>query len=137
MKKVLIFGFVLFFVGLLLGFVPQYRRASQFQRELSDTRANVDRERLATKLCGARSDVQIAYYESLLKNYGIASDYFNRFYAAATDVQRETSDSSLKGKITHALSTRDEIASGLGKGDPAVVSELKNAVGEMGSIELW
>jgi hypothetical protein len=116
-----VYGLILFAVGLLVGFVPQYWKAYRLETDLSTCTANLE-------LARARQSAALTYVSATQLNYGMASAYAQQFFGDVGRLATSTSNSSLRNALTTILSSRDKITSDLAKGNSEVVSELQPMV---------
>jgi hypothetical protein len=123
MKK-LIIGLVLFIAGLLIGFIPQYRKARHFEWQ-----ANFCNSRL--QLAELRRLAGLTYVSATQLNYGNAAGYANQFFQQAQQVSAANSDPAIHSMLTDVLSARDQIVADLAKGNAQAVSELQPIVLEV------
>lgn len=112
---------IVFIVGLLIGFVPQYWKARGLKEDLSSCTAKTDLARL-------QQSASLTYVAATQLNYGVASGYAQTFFGAAQTLQASTTDTSLKDLLSQALAARDKITSDLAKGSAEVVGELQPLV---------
>lgn len=112
---------VVFVIGLLIGFVPQYWKARGLREELTSYRAKAD-------LAKVQQSAALTYVAATQLNYGVASGYAQTFFANVQSVQATISDPATKEALSQVLSARDKITADLAKGSPEVVSELQPLV---------
>ena len=117
MRKVLAWV-VVFVVGFLIGFVPQYWKAHGLREDLSSCTAKAD-------LAKVQQSAALTYVAATQLNYGVASGYAQTFFANAQSLQGSTSDASLKDVLSQVLAARDKITGDLAKGSADVVGELQ------------
>ena len=120
MRKMLAWVIV-FVVGLLIGFVPQYWKAHGLREDLTACAAKSD-------LAKVQQSVALTYVAATQLNYGVASGYGQTFFADAQTLQGSTSSASLRDLLSQALSARDKITGDLAKGNAEVVGELQPLV---------
>ncbi|HEY7352350.1 MAG TPA: hypothetical protein VH596_06235 [Terriglobales bacterium] len=123
MRK-LIVGVVLFVAGLLIGFIPQYRKARHFEWQ-----SNFCNSRL--QLAEVRRLAALTYVSATQLNYGTAASYANQFFQQVQQVSASNSDPSVHSMLATVLSSRDKIVADLAKGDAQAVSELQPIVLEV------
>ena len=110
--------FIVFLVGFLLGFVPQYLKAHSLRDQLTSCTAKAD-------LAGVQQSAALTYVAATQLNYGVASGYAQQFFAQAQTLQNSTSDSGVRSVLSEALSARDKITADLATGKAEVVAELQ------------
>ena len=120
MRKLLAWVIV-FVVGLLIGFVPQYWKAHGLREDLSLCAASGD-------LAKVRQSAALTYVAATQLNYGVASGHAQAFFAETQKLLASTADASLKDLLGQVLAARDKITADLAKGDAAVVTELQPLV---------
>lgn len=123
MRK-LVIGLVLFIVGLLVGFVPQYMKARHFEWQ-----ANFCNDSL--RLAGIRRAAALTYVSATQLNYGTASGYANQLFEQAQQLSASNSDPAVHSMLVDVLSARDKITTDLSKGNAQVVGELQPIVLEI------
>ena len=110
---------VLLVVVFLLGFVPQYVKASRLEAELRQSRdafAGVD----------LRDLIGLAYLQSNQKNYGLAATTTGQYFNRVREVANGTQDASRRKSLEDLLAPRDRITAELAKGDAAVIGDLQD-----------
>ena len=117
MRKVLAWV-VVFVVGFLIGFVPQYWKAHGLREDLSSCTAKAD-------LAKVQQSAALTYVAATQLNYGVASGYAQTFFANAQSLQGSTSDASVKDVLSQVLAARDKITGDLAKGSADAVGELQ------------
>ncbi len=102
----------------LVGFVPQYVKASRLEFELRQFRDAVTGAEL-------RDLIGLAYLQANQKNYGLATDSISRFFNRADEVVNQSQDATRRKAIEVVLAPRDKITAELAKGDAAVLGDLQ------------
>lgn len=120
MRKVLTWVIV-FLVGFLIGFVPQYWKAHELKADLSSCTAKAD-------LAKVQQSAALTYVAATQLNYGVASGYAQTFFASAQSLQATTADGTVKDLLSQVLAARDKITGDLAKGSAEVVGELQPLV---------
>jgi hypothetical protein len=102
----------------LVGFVPQYVKASHLESELLQFRE---------AFAGAylRDLIGLAYLQGNQKNYGLAADSVGRFFIRVREVVNQSRDSTRRKAVEDLLGPRDKITAELAKGDAAVLGDLE------------
>lgn len=116
-NKVIVVGVALVAV-FLVGFVPQYVKASRLESELRQSRDAVAGAEL-------RDLVGLAYVQANQKNYGLAADSIGRFFNRAREVMNQSQDATRRKALEGLLAPRDKITAELAKGDAAVLGDLQ------------
>lgn len=112
---------IIFFAGLLLGYIPQHWKGHGLRNELNGCKQEVD-------LAKVQRSGTLTYVAATQLNFGVASGYAQTFFAGAQKLQSTTSDPALKQLLTETLSTRDKISGDLARGSAEVVGELQPIV---------
>lgn len=112
---------IVFVVGLLIGFIPQYWKAQTLRGKLNSCSATVD-------LSKVQQSAALTYVAATQLNYGVASGYAQTFFASAQSLQGTTTDASVKDLLSQVLAARDKITGDLAKGSAEVVGELQPLV---------
>ncbi len=120
MRKLLVWV-IMFVVGLLIGFVSQYGKASRLGAELKACAAHAD-------LAKVRKSGALTYIAATQLNYGVASGYAQTFFTDVQSLQASTTDASLKDALSQTLSARDKITADLAKGSAESLGELQPLV---------
>jgi|SRR5581483_475790 len=122
MKNVLITAVVLFIVGLLVGFIPQYQKASNLRTEL-------EAARLSGQLGQIRELAALSWAEASKMNYGSAAvDSERMFNLASQTASQQTKDTGLHDTLENLLSFRDTVEGKLKAGDAGVLDPLQQIV---------
>ncbi|HTF64355.1 MAG TPA: hypothetical protein VK638_16855 [Edaphobacter sp.] len=120
-KTVAIVGAVLFVAGFLLGFIPEYRRASKLAMQLESVR-------LESKLREIRELASLSYIDATKMNYGSAAGDSERMFGVAREVANDTKDDGLRNTLTGLLTFHDTIKGKLSVGDASVLEPLQQIV---------
>jgi hypothetical protein len=91
-KTVGIVGAVLFLAGFLLGFIPEYQKASKLAMQLETAR-------LESKLREIRELASLSYMDASRMNYGSATEDSERMFGLAREVANETKDDGLRSSL--------------------------------------
>ena len=118
--KKLAFWTTILVVIFLLGFVPQYRQARVLRGDLRATQDQIRVLEWKMKLAEFRDLAGMVYLTTNQQNYGMARQYSTQLFDRASELTREAADSSLKAFLESVLQQRDEITSGLTKGDGSI-----------------
>jgi len=117
-KTVVVTGAVLFLAGLLLGFIPEYQKASKLAGQL-------DRARLEGQLTEIRELAALSYLGASKMNYGSASEDAGRMFGVAQDVANHTKDTGLRKGLNGLLTYRDAVMRQLSTADASVLEPLQ------------
>ncbi len=120
--------FIVFLVGFLIGFVPQYWKAHGLREDLASCTAKTDLAKL-------QQSASLAYVAATQLNYGVASGYAQAFFASAQTLQGTTTDTSLKDLLSQVLAARDKVTGDLAKGNAEVVGELQPLVLKLEQVQ--
>ena len=112
---------IVFVIGFLIGFVPQYWKAHGLRGDLSSCTAK-------TELAKVQQSAALTYVAATQLNYGVASGYAQTFFASAQNLQSTTGDASVKDLLSQVLAARDKITGDLARGSGDVVGELQPLV---------
>ena len=115
----------LLFAGFVFGYLLQYAALHRVQGELTASTSQLGSCREGERSSRLRDTATMMYLEAAQKNYGKAGEYSRRFFDQAQQSVGSTNDPVLRGLLVDTLATRDQITSGLAKGDDAVLSELQ------------
>jgi hypothetical protein len=103
----------------LLGFLPQYVKASRLETELRQTRE-------AYAGADLRDLIGLAYLQSNQKNYGLAAATSGQFFNRVRELANQTQDAGRRKTLEDLLAPRDRITAELAKGDAAVIGDLQD-----------
>ena len=120
-KTVAIVVAAFFLGGFLLGFVPEYRKASKLAQQLQSAR-------LQSKLREIRAWASLSYIDATKLNYGSAAEDSERMFGIAHEVLAETKDDSLRNSLDSLLTFRDTIRGKLSAADASVLQPLQQIV---------
>jgi hypothetical protein len=103
----------------LLGFLPQYVKASHIETELRQTRG-------ACAGADLRDLIGLAYLQSNQKNFGLASATTGQFFNRVREMVGQMQDSGRRKALEDILAPRDRITAELARGDAAVIVDLQD-----------
>lgn len=134
--RVLVIAGILFLAGLLLGFIPEYRKASNLQDELHQRDQRITRLQSEEKLSSVRNLASLLYLEATRKNYGIASQHATSLFDHVRATMGETSDPALKGALEQVLKLRDAVTEKIAKGDPSVETLIREILDRLQQVTI-
>jgi hypothetical protein len=102
----------------LVGFVPQYVKASRLETELRQAR----QENAGAQL---RDLISLAYVQANRKNFGLAADTSTRFFGSAREMADQAKDANSRKALEDLLAPRDKVTAELAKGDAAAMGDLQ------------
>jgi hypothetical protein len=120
-KTVGIVGAVLFLAGFLLGFIPEYQKASKLAMQLETAR-------LESKLREIRELASLSYMDASRMNYGSATEDSERMFGLAREVANETKDDGLRSSLNGLSTFRDTVKGKLSAADASVLEPLQQIV---------
>jgi len=120
-KTVAIVGAVLFVAGFLLGFIPEYQRASNLAKQLETAR-------LESKLREIRELASLSYIDASKMNYGSATEDSERMFGLAREVANDTTDDGLRSSLNGLSTFRDTVMGKLKAADASVLEPLQQIV---------
>lgn len=120
-KKVVITAVIVFIVGFLLGFIPQYRKGS-------DLRARLDRAQLSGELAQIRELAALSYTDASRMNYGSAAEDSEHMFNLASETANQTKDAGLRESLQGLLTLRDTVEGKLKAADSSVLQPLQQIV---------
>jgi hypothetical protein len=125
LKTIGIVGGVLIVAAFLLGFVPQYLKSRDMEKQLNSARQELASQ--GVKLQGDDLDLLIGYVylQTNLKNYGLASEYSTKFFDRVRAMESQVSDANRQKFLQAALSKRDDVIAALAKGDPSTAPTVQ------------
>ena len=120
-KTVAIVGAVLFVAGFLLGFIPEYQRASNLAKQLETAR-------LESKLREIRELASLSYIDASKMNYGSATEDSERMFGLAREVANDTTDDGFRSSLNGLSTFRDTVMGKLKAADASVLEPLQQIV---------
>jgi hypothetical protein len=120
-KTVAIVGAILFLAGFLLGFVPEYQRASKLAKQLETAR-------LENKLREIRELASLSYIDASKMNYGSAAEDSERMFGLVREVANDTKDDGLRSSLDGLSTFRDTVKGKLSAADASVLEPLQRIV---------
>jgi len=120
-KTVAIVGAVLLLAGFLLGFIPEYQRASQLAKQLETAR-------LESKLREIRELASLSYIDASKMNYGSAAEDSERMFGVAREVANDTKDDGLRSSLNGLSTFRETVKGKLSAADASVLEPLQQIV---------
>jgi hypothetical protein len=118
MQKKIIMAAVALIAVFLVGFVPQYVKATRLESEFRQSRQDAEG-------AGIRDLIGLAYLQASQKNYGLAAETSSRFFSRVREAANQTADANRRKALENLLTLRDKITAELAKGDPAVMGDLE------------
>lgn len=118
-------------IAFLLGFIPEYLRASKLSDDLNGVRQ--ERHNLLARQSSLqlRGQIDQVYIQATRKNYGVASGEASAFFDHVRAAMGDSSDAGLNQTLQKISERRDVVISGLAKADPSVVTSIDEIVDEM------
>jgi hypothetical protein len=120
-KTVAIVGGVLFLAGFLLGFIPEYQKASKLAMQLETAR-------LESKLKEIRELASLSYIDASRMNYGSATEDSERMFGLAREVANDTKDDGLRSSLNGLSTFRPTVNGKLSAADASVLEPLQQIV---------
>jgi hypothetical protein len=122
MKVHITLWIVLFAGGFLLGFLPQYLKNRELQRQLESPRKTIDALTLRVQMSEIRDVASLMLLELSRQNYGLARDYSTQYYSKLREAADTAQDPNLKKSLEELASTRDSLTTSLTTADAASLS---------------
>ena len=127
-RTVVIVGAAFLLAAFLAGFIPQYLKRRDVERQLDTARQLVAAEQEAAQLDQIGLLIGNVYLQANLKNYGIAGQYATQFFDRLRSMDNQTQNPNLHSFAQAALAKRDAVIAGLAKGDPSTVDSIRDLV---------
>ena len=102
----------------LIGFLPEYVKASRLENKLRQSR----QESAGAQL---RDLIGLAYVQASQKNFGLAAETSSRFFGRAREMANQSQDADGRKALEDLLALRDKVTAELAKGEPAVIGDLQ------------
>jgi hypothetical protein len=119
-RTLIIVAGVLFLVGLLLGFVPQFRSASALREELKTRDQRVQQLERDVKLSRARNLAGLLYLELTRRNYGNAAQHAAGLFDQVRGMLNDSSP-DVRAGLDKILTQREAMMAAIAKSDGAAV----------------
>ena len=120
-KTVAIVGAVLFLAGFLLGFIPEYQRASKLAKQLETAQ-------LESKLREIRELASLSYIDASKMNYGASAEDSERMFGLVREAANDTKDDGLRSSLNGLSTFRDTVMGKLSAADASVLEPLQQIV---------
>src|SRR5260370_42230569 len=117
MNNKIIVTVVLLIAAFLVGFVPQYFKATRLENELRQSR----QEAAGAEL---RDLIGFAYVQASQKNYGLAAETSSRFFNRVREVPNQTQDANRRKALEELLALRYSVTPDLANGAEAGMGRL-------------
>jgi hypothetical protein len=118
----------------LLGFVPEFNRASALNAELSASRERLRSADWQLKLAKARDTGASLFIQLNKRNYGnaagLASDFFKQVQTAASHAP----DATQKNALASVAARRDEIIGKIAKTDASAESNVRDILEQLPTV---
>jgi hypothetical protein len=121
LKSTAIVGTVLFLAGALLGFVPEYQKASKLSEELESAR-------LDDRLSDIRELAALSYINASKMNYGSAAEDSKRMFGLVSELDGDTKDASLRNNLNDLSTYHDSVMGKLSAADASAQEPLLQIV---------
>jgi hypothetical protein len=125
MKKITI-GLVLIGFVFLMGFLPQYLKVANLEKEASNVKQDLAACQLRGRLAELRDLAALIYLEANQKNYGLAAGHSTRYFDQVRETMNQPVDPTIKQRLKDILDLRDTITTGLAKGEAEIVAEVQS-----------
>jgi len=114
--------------GFLLGFVPQYLKNRDLQKELETPQKTIDGLTLQVQMSDIRDAASLMLVELSRQNYGLARDYSVQFYSKLEQTAQSVPDANLKKSLEELASTRDSVSKTLAAADSGSLAVVQPVV---------
>src|SRR5665213_1244170 len=125
-KTILIVGGALVLAAFLLGFIPEYVKTRDLNKQMDAVQQQLNSEREKSQMEALGLLCGYIYLETNLKNYGLASQYSTQFFDRVRVMMGQQPDSNRQAFLQTALAKRDLVTAGLAKGDPGTLAAVQN-----------
>ena len=114
--------------GFLLGFVPQYLKNRDLQKELETPQKTIDALTLQVQMSDIRDAASLMLVELSRQNFGLARDYSVQFYSKLEQAAQSVPDANLKKSLEELASTRDSVSRTLAAADSSSLAAVQPVV---------
>ena len=114
--------------GFLLGFVPQYLKNRDLQKELETPQKTIDALTLQVQMSDIRDAASLMLMELSRQNFGLARDYSVQFYSKLEQAAQSVPDANLKKSLEELASTRDSVSRTLAAADSNSLAAVQPVV---------
>jgi hypothetical protein len=122
-RNLLIAAAIMIVAAFLLGFVPQFRNASQLRDELRASGQRIEQLQREAGLSKARDLAGLLYLQLTRKNYGIAAQHATAFFDHIRALMNGTLSPESRSALENIANHRDAIVASIAKSDPAVEAQ--------------
>jgi hypothetical protein len=119
---------VLLVGGFLAGFIPQYLKGRELQKQLENPQKMIAALELQVQMSELRDLSSLMLLELSRQNYGLAREYSNQYYDRLNDVANKVEDSNLKKALEELATSRDALTTSLATGSPTSLTESQPIV---------
>lgn len=117
-RRIILVTAVLMLAAFLAGFLPNYIRGQRLASELREARQE-------SAMAELRDLAGLLYLQANQKDYGLAATTSTRFFERTRELANQIPDPGRKQPLEGLLSLRDQVTSGLAKGEPGVLNDLQ------------
>ena len=115
----------LFAAGFLLGWYPQYRKATDLRMELAQTKTSEATLQAKISESAMREAGVVVYLELGRQNYAEAAKAATGFFDQVRQLASQASDAALRSKLNGILSKRDPLTADLARATPSAATEMQ------------
>ena len=110
---------VLLVGGFLAGFIPQYLKNRDLQKQLENPQRTIAALEFQVQMSELRDAASLMLLELSRQNYGLARDYSNQYYSKLNDAANTVQDANLKKLLEELATTRDSLTTSLSTANPS------------------
>ena len=133
-NTLIIVGSILLLAAYLMGFFPQYRRASALQESLDQAEARLQTLERSASLHRARELAHTIHLESARKNYGLAAKHAETFFNHVQTVHGEVQDPGMQSGLREVYEQREAVISDLSQAAPTADERVRQLVDRVNSL---
>ena len=99
--------------GFLAGFIPQYLKNGELQKQLENPQKTIATLEVQVQLGELRDLASLMLLEVSRQNYGLARDYATQYYSKLNEVAETVQDGNLKKSLEELATTRESLMTNL------------------------
>ena len=114
--------------GFLGGFIPQYLKNRDLQKQLENPQKTIATLELQVQLGELRDVASLMLLEVSRQNYGLARDYATQYYNKLNEVAEAVQDGNLKKSLEELATTRESLLTNLATANAASLTACQPIV---------
>ena len=120
----------------LLGFVPQFQKASALRSEIVQRDAVIGQLQQELKIAKVRDLAALLYLELSRKNFGLAAEHAPDLFTQVRALSGEASLSPVKADLENIANQKDAVMANIAKTDPAAEAQVRDLFEKIHQLKL-